>query len=283
MPDLPPVGGTTAAAIIGSERDTPFDAYLKLTGEVERDEFTPTYRMRRGLALEELLGAEYERMTGYTVELPQHVIYSHRYPWITGHVDGLVRGRSIGIDLKTAGWDQAYKWGDPGTDHIPPDYFIQMCWYMAGLEYDQWDICAEIGGNDPVIYTIHRDIELENMFIAKVYQFLMEHVIPRNPPPLGGSSLADAWLKKTYPGGTEPHRAVDDPEFEALVREWDREKKECNRLTKRFKDKELDMRAFIGSHMGIDLPNGDSVTYTSDIRGVRSLRSKIRNTEEITQ
>jgi hypothetical protein len=60
--------------------------------------------------------------------------------------------------------DQFYEYGDPGTDAVPDHVSLQCQWTCSTLDCYWWDVAA-CTGSELRIYTILRDLELENMLV----------------------------------------------------------------------------------------------------------------------
>ena len=103
--------------------------------------------------------------------------------WLRGTPDWVTVVGKKGVEGKTAGYRQADKWGPPGTDVVPIHHLLQCAWYMALLDYNEWEIALfplgwtpEEGADKLIhIYPIARDMALEQTLLAKG-KFWEEHI-----------------------------------------------------------------------------------------------------------
>ena len=160
------LGGSDAAAAVGLSRWQPaYELWLEKTGQLVAKEERPqevAERLEWGLELEEAIGRIYSRRTGYAIRRRAHEtgVAHKEHPFLVAHVDYVVVGERRGMDSKNIGgiyYAQSEEWGEPGTDQVPTEIYLQAMHYMAVLEYDFWDIAALVGGNRLVIYTVPRD------------------------------------------------------------------------------------------------------------------------------
>lgn len=178
------IGGSDVAAILGvSKWKTPSSLWLDKTSEeplVDEDNIV----LRFGHFVEEFVAQEYTRRTGLQVEKYNKELIHPKYSFIRGNVDRLVipagqkKASHKGeirtdrlLECKTASSYTAAQWGEAGTDKVPIYYLTQVHWYLmlTGCEYA--DIAVLIGNNDFRIYTIKKDIEIEQAILKKVVCF----------------------------------------------------------------------------------------------------------------
>lgn len=209
------IGGSDVAAIVGVSRwSTAMDVWLAKTGQAAP--LIPSAAMEWGNLLEDPIARKYAKETGrkvvnasatldWATGLRARVIRPWAdKPWRMAHVDRLVSGESRGLEVKTARF-AGDDWGEQGTDQVPPDYRLQVAWYMALTQRDVWDIAVLIGGSDFRIYTIERDLELEEMLFKVVDDFWLTHVLPRVAPPIDGSEATRRYLESRH---TAPEVAI---------------------------------------------------------------------------
>ncbi|KVS50668.1 endonuclease [Burkholderia cepacia] len=195
------IGGSDAAAALGeSPYQTPYELYLdKLGLAPPREE---TERMRMGRRLEAVIADEYALTRVVKLRRRNQPVRHPKYPWMLASPDRLVEGQRLGLEAKSV--DPAAfrfgEWGDEGSDQVPTHYLLQVCHYMCVLDYARWDLAALVGGNHLRVYTIHRDVELEEMLIEREHAF-WQHVERREPPEPGFEHPSTLpLLRRLHPG-----------------------------------------------------------------------------------
>src|SRR5215471_16523967 len=142
------IGGSDIAAICGiSHFRTPFGVYCDKLGLADPQE--QTERMRIGKLLEPTV-LELYRASHPNEEVVWSLDKTERHPKepiIIGTPDAFIlRPEPVrkGLEAKTAGLDQAWRWGDDG-DNVPGEYLMQCQWYMLLIGCNEWDLAVLIG------------------------------------------------------------------------------------------------------------------------------------------
>jgi predicted phage-related endonuclease len=164
--------------------------------------------LRFGHYVEPFIAQEYERQTGLRTVIHEPAIFHPDEDFMYAHVDRLVlsgaQERSaqgqLGhaetlLECKTASVYKKDEWGEPGSDQVPASYLVQCVWYMAITQCKRADLAVLLGNQDFRIYQIHRDMELENMVLAKARQFWFDHVLSKVPP----AAVTEQDLRTLYP------------------------------------------------------------------------------------
>jgi putative phage-type endonuclease len=212
------IGGTDAAAILGlSKFSGALDVWMDKVSMARSPKDT-TPAMRWGQLLEEPIAQAYAEATGRVLyEKGDQVLQHPLHPMLIGTPDRLVYGEERGFEAKTASPFAASDWGEPGTDQVPAAYLIQCCHYMAITGFPAWDLGVLIGGSDFRIYTIRRDLELEQMVTSRLVEWWERHVVQGERPPIDGTEAAARYLAARYPVHMENIRAAE-PEDEERAR-----------------------------------------------------------------
>ncbi len=195
------IGGTAIGKIMGvSPYGGPIDVYREI---VEGVKLPDSAFLKRGRLMEGVIAQEYEDETGIELDRTDLSPMAHpNVPYFTASPDALA-GPTKGVEFKTADWSQIDKWGEPGSDDIPEQYLLQCAWYMMVCDRSVWDV-AVIKGNRPLeIYTVHRNLTLENALVEAGHKFYREHIEPRIPPPVDGSPGYTTFLKEKYKENTD--------------------------------------------------------------------------------
>lgn len=174
------IGGSDIGAIMGRSRyRTPVDVYYQKIGETP--EFKGNEATFWGNILEAVVAAEYARREGVKVVRDRNLYRHPDYPYMVGHIDRRVLNAPGGkvLEVKTAG-----KWFKPADweDEPPPDYVLQVQWYMGLTGWQNADLVALLAGQDFRTYSIPRD----EFVIQEAFETAKEfwaRVQERNPPP----------------------------------------------------------------------------------------------------
>ena len=211
------LGGSDVGAILGlSPYRTPVDVWAEKTGRAAPSE--SSLAMRFGSFAEQFVASEYSAQTGQAVERYTPMLRHPTAP-IIGHVDRLVipagqkRASHMGkirtdrlLEAKTASAFQAYKadeWGPSGTDEVPAAYLVQVATYRILTGCQHADLAVLFGNQELRVYHLERDIELEEMILARASEWWAAHVIKDTPP----APVSDADVRLLYPRSA-PQKAV---------------------------------------------------------------------------
>ena len=225
------LGGSDASVIMGMN---PWKSRLALwaekTGETEPADLSDNMRVYFGTQLEPIVAEWFTKVTGKQVRR-RGMMQSCDHPWMLASLDREVVGEKAGLEIKTAGVDQAKYWKD---DNVPDAYYLQCQWYMACTGYERWYIAVLIGGNDARWNVVERNEEQIKALVEEGQKFwnLIEKRIPPEPD---GSDSAGETLEDIYPGGAAGSIALDGmagvleslKRFEAAEKEAKAAKEEC--------------------------------------------------------
>jgi len=268
------IGGSDMADLLGIGFNTPLKVYLdKESDETEEIEVRPddpaTAPMYWGKKFEDDILDAYELIQGLTVkrDIPQ-VIHPDK-PWLVGHVDGLVtdeNGEEIIIEAKEASF-MASKFGEAGTDQVPPRYYVQVQHYMNVLGLKEAHLIAKINSAS-LIYKIKRNEKHIKYLEDVATKFWFENVqkkIPPEPITMHDVQILYPKLKKTAVKAKNEHINA--------VNEWIL----INKEIKNNKHKLEEIKFTIAKHMGanavLESKKGERlVVCSTDKRGRRSMR-----------
>lgn len=171
------IGGSDVAAICGiSPCKTPLQLYLEKIGEGEPQKDNPA--MVYGRMMEGAIRDWYVHMTRRKVSVPP-MLYHKKYGFLCAHLDGICEDAEPILEIKTA--RSSDDWGDPGTDEIPVYYMTQAQHNMMVAGRPVCDVPVAFFGQEPVIYTVEADVEIQEMLIEKSVRF-WEMVRKREAP-----------------------------------------------------------------------------------------------------
>ncbi len=184
------IGGSDAAAAAGlSKWKTPLQLWYEKRGESSTIE---SEAMKWGTRLEPLIRDEYQSVTHREVCRPTQIIRCDQYPFAIANIDGVTVDDRL-FEAKTA--RTAEGWGEPGSDEVPIDYYLQVQHYMAVTSLPVADIAVLIGASDFRIYTVDSDREIQDSLMAAEASFwrMVESEIP--PPPKSSAECSLRWAK----------------------------------------------------------------------------------------
>lgn len=189
------IGGSEVAAVLGFSRwKTPLEVWGQKTGQI-KDTGEQTEAMRWGSLLEPIIRKEFARRNNLTVS-EANCIFAHvDYPFMTCNIDGYViedDGTFALLEIKTANAFSVDDW----QQGCPPEYYLQVQYYMGILGLPRTYLAVLVGGSDYRQLVINRDDEVISVIIAKVCQF-WELVRYKTPPqPMASDNEV---LNKLYP------------------------------------------------------------------------------------
>lgn len=177
---------------IPNSYSTPYQLWMLKTGKMESDFEMNDYQWW-GHELEPAISKRYEYETGETLEYRPDTVIHSRLPYMLCHPDRYVFGRRKLVEIKTASFDPA-KWGESGTDHVPPEYLLQVQHQLACTGYEEADLIVFfLDYRQSRIYHIKRDNELIATIENRITAFWNNNVLADVAPDL--TSLADCKLK----------------------------------------------------------------------------------------
>lgn len=245
---------------------TPYQLWMEKTGRIERDQSMNDYQWW-GHELEPAIARRYEYETGEVLEARPDTIIHPRLPFMLCHPDRYVVGKRKLVEIKAVTFDPA-KWGEAGTDHVPPEYVLQVQHQLACNDYDEVDLIAFfLNYRNSRIYKFQRDNEIIAIIENTITHFWNNHVLADVAPDL--VSLADCKLKFA-------NRSADFVEADANTLEVINALRETRCRLKIDKDYENDclqqLFSFIGEKSGIKQDNKILATWKADKNGKRTFR-----------
>ena len=172
---------------------------------------------------------------------PDFLVFPH-HPDIAAQTQRQRRGRPLAevidiaaphcqrlLEIKTLRFSFKRPWGKPGTDEIPPGYASQCVWQLACMQrlnpgLDRVDLAVFSTVSDEFrVYTIRRDVNIEERLIAFAREWYQRHIIEGEPPDiddteacsrglsvgLGGGNKSDRWENPTDEDKADARRLYD--------------------------------------------------------------------------
>ena len=208
------IGGSDVAAILGfHETRDAFTVWMEKRNRFERE--PPTPNMKLGKLFERGIVDYYAEMTGREMVWCDETRQHPDRPWMIYTPDALCAYEKRGVDAKLVSWHQRRLWGDDEFT-IPMRVRLQCLWYMAALDYPVWDVAALFGLEEPRIYTLDRDLEMEEEILYQVERFWRDSIIGDQQPPMGASKENARLLQQRFPQAVEDIRDADEREVALL-------------------------------------------------------------------
>jgi putative phage-type endonuclease len=205
------IGSSDVAPILGlSTYRGPWSVYARLV-EGERDD-SDSPDAARGRALEGTVLRQWSRATGIALARPEpHTLYT-RDEWATASPDAVAADGRL-VEAKTDRFRD--RWGEPQTIErwtpeaaqvVRRDYYLQVAHQLYVLDRDRADLAVLVPGDDPFIpelriYTVLRDLEVEEALVETLRGWWDLHIRQRVPPELDGSDAASAHLGQLHRAG----------------------------------------------------------------------------------
>ena len=231
------LGGSDAAAVLGlNPYSSPFDAWWSKVSSDDEEQLSNQW-IYWGHAKEATIGDHYASRHGVTlIESPKRV--RDERPWQTGTPDRLivydgndfglgtyndpVSGKNLvkrGLEIKTALAKHKPKWHADGCVSIkdaeyapapeiftfedakrmvPINYYVQCCWYMDMMGFDQWDLCVLLDSSDYREYRIHRDPNFIDWAVRECGDFWERYVVTKREPPLDHGKSVNGYLASKF-------------------------------------------------------------------------------------
>ena len=231
------------------------DVWLDKRGE--SPPFVVTDRVKWGNILEPPIRQDYANRFKVDIALPGTLTHPE-LDWAMATPDGIVMKNGVasyGWECKTHTVWLAKDYGEPGSDDIPQYELIQCVWNMFiarahyGEDITRWDLTAFMD-NQPVDYTIHRDMELEEILVEAAKEFMDKHIRgDEELQPDGSDSFGD-YIKRVFPEH-RPGMVVANEDAKADIerlQELRKDIKELEDLKKRYDQK---IKLAIGDMEGI--------------------------------
>lgn len=193
------IGSSDVAAICGLSRwKTPFDVFVEKRGLVK--DRPSNVSMRVGRAVERAIAQEYSEVTDRPIIwLGDVQKVDEGEDWRRCHPDALLSYEDGGLEAKHVGFRMASEFGPSGTDMLPDEYVIQCVWMMSITKRAFWDLAAWLGPKDLRIYTILRDVELEETLVDRCRRFWHENVLADVAPEIRPEQADADFFKKRFP------------------------------------------------------------------------------------
>ena len=241
------IGGSDAGTAVGvNPYKSPYQLYLEKIGDLIPEDISNKPAVKRGVRLEPEIMKWVKEDLNITLRKDNTTHISEEYPHLFCHNDGTVVGSHRIAEIKAPSDFMRDKWGEPGTDAVPPYYLAQGVHALAiQPEMEGVDYFAYF---DPDIlhFKLERKQSLIDAYLAKVNRF-WGHVVDRiPPPPQDENDLIHKYFKKNgkYKSAT--------PDIEKRIANLIRIKADKKALDLEEKEEKFQIKDYIEHYDGID-------------------------------
>lgn len=202
------IGGSDVAPILGLSRwKTPRDIWLSKIDTAVDIEDRPTVQQLIGTALEEHVLRLYSEQTGRTVRRSHQLLRDPDHPCLVANLDARAAGRVI--EIKTA--RNSDDWGDPGSDDVPQDYWLQVQHYLQVTRVPVCDVAVLFLNQsepDVAVYEIPRSDQYAEV-VAELVDWWNRHVVAgAEPAPVTGQDCSRRWPRSNGAEAIATHEVL---------------------------------------------------------------------------
>lgn len=272
------IGGSEIAAVLGIH---PYMSQVQLwANKTGRELDTETaLRLRFGQFGEEFVAKEYEIATGRKTLRHNAMLRHPNFPVAIGNVDRLIvpDGRKVAaikgeivadrlLEAKTvSSYAAGDEWGEPGTDEVPMHYLLQVHWYLSLTPCVSADLAALFGaGENLSIYTIKKDVELEDELLHRAQEWWNTHIVKDvAPEPRSEDDVA-----LLYPQARQNEEITADGEIILAVDMLRSTKEQLSTLEKYEGELALQIKRFMGHADTLLGPDGKKLATWGNRKGL---------------
>lgn len=234
------IGGSDASVIMGlNPYKSPYQLWLEKTGQAEAPDLSHVQAVYWGSKNESNIADWFMEDTGKKVR-KLGTLRSRAHPFMMANVDRAVMGEEAGLEIKTAGVNQAKKWKG---DEIPDAYYCQCLHYLAVTGADRWYIAVLIGGNEALYKVVERNEDDIKALIEAEADFW--HLVEtKTPPPVDGSPSCAAALSERFKGGGPG--IMLPSKVDEVIESLENDKQIMGALKKQITEKENSLKEMLG-------------------------------------
>lgn len=242
------ITGTDLGGITGiSKYSSPIKVYLDKIGELEPTEDNEV--MYWGRVMEDVIAKEFKnRNTNLKVQKVNVILKHQEYEWALGNIDRLIRnekGQRGILEIKTV---SEYIKGAWEGEEVPPQYMVQLQWYMFVTGVDYGYFAALIGGNKYVQKYVKRDNELIEILKSSAENFWLNNVLKKNPPIIDGSEASSELLKRIYPNSVKGSQIELPQDANELIEKIEQFKSKQNEIKESISECENRLKDMLGEN-----------------------------------
>lgn len=125
----------------------------------------PTLRMRTGLALQDLIGEEYARLTGRTLRRFRGMVRHPSIEWAGASPDFRTVGERRIVEAKRSSSRSRF------ADGLPQDVEAQVAWQLGVTGFPRADVAVLVGDDELVTFEVEADAKLFDDLVAVAEDF----------------------------------------------------------------------------------------------------------------
>lgn len=258
------ITGTDVGGILRiSKYSTPMKVYLDKIGELEPVQ--DNEKMYWGRVMEPIVAKEFQIRNKVKIQKVNAILKHPFEHWALGNIDRLVtneKGEKGILEIKTVDRYLESLWTG---EEVPPQYMVQLQWYMyvTGVKYGYFS--ALIGGNNYIQKYVARDDELIEMLVSSAREFWIDNVMNKKPPFIDGSNASTKLLMSLYPESKETSQVILPDEVNDWINKIGELKLQSNEISEQISEYENKIKEILkNSETGII---GDrKVSWKSQIR-----------------
>lgn len=284
------LGGSDSAAAAGLSRWQPaYELWLEKTGQLmPAEDRAPDVaeRLEWGNEMEEAIGRVYARRTGFKIRRRAHEagVVHPQHKFLVAHVDYVVVGQRRVMDSKNVGgiyYAKSDEWGEPGSDQVPTEIYLQGQHYLNVLDYEFFDVAALVGGNRLHIYTVKRDDDVIASLVEAEVEF-WGMVQSKTAPPIDYDHPKTLELLQRQHRDVRPETVAAPPALLPWCSVFEDAKEQVKRYQAVADGAKARLLEAIGTAGALTLPDGSSYTrkivskkaYTVEAQEYCELRRK---------
>lgn len=239
------ITGTDLGGLTGiSKYSTPMKVYLDKIGALEPIEDNEA--MYWGRVMEDIIAREFQvRNSNMKINRVNAILRHPQYEWALGNIDRLItneNGEKGILEIKTVSEYIKDAWEG---EEVPPQYMVQLQWYMFVAEVKFGYFAALIGGNKYVQKYVERDEELIEMLCGIAKDFWENNVLTKTPPLVDGTEASTDLLKALYPDSQPGTEMVLPEETLELIEKREDLKEQAKELEVQISECENKLKNFL--------------------------------------
>lgn len=254
------IGASEIAAVCGlSPWQTPLEVWMRKTTPsraplIENEPASPAAEV--GRALHNALRALYTVRTG--IALVEATTMRHPdYPFVLATPGALSCDGTRGLEIKCVGARMLGDW-DNGGSGVPAYVELQCRQNMAVTGRRSWDVGALLGGTEFRIFTVPRDLELEELLLQSAVEFWSAYIEGDTAPPEPDPDKRRLYLNAFYRGqnGKTCAAPTDPQQFATLCHGLAQVNDELKSLDRQKKMLENALCTMVGDGYGLESEAG---------------------------
>jgi len=269
------ITGSKIASILGlSPWNSKWQLFAEMHGDIEPPDIS-TVRMKMGGYAEKMMDEYVEKELGWNIASgPEEGKFHPKYTFLWGLVDRLQLNETSQpariIEYKNVSVFAKKDW-----EEGPPDYYRSQIHFYSAL----WDLPATFftifGGNDPQVFEVERDKEIEGYIIDQAVVFWDDLQNDRYPKP-DGSDFCTKTLAKMF-ASPDAKLIPGDQDTLDMAIEYHNAQIQEKEVTERTNFWGNRLREAIGNHNGFLFDDGSKATWKKNKDSLKFDQKKFKD------